>query len=339
MFENTTIQCLLQAFCIGEPFHYEVIRFSKDKDKDILITCTTTNYKLLIRFYRDPFTTLEGLQIQGEFCHALIENDIPVPRRFKTNDSRYYLPAHSFEIPFPITVEEWMPGREVADEEINKSLLHTLGSVLGKTHAISEKHHIHFDYGTYWGMFGGNTSDAPGVYDDIELESNLLKDSLKDAEIDQTLVDEVFTLFYKKRKELQMVWNDLPKGAVQGDFSPNNILLDDSDVFESLIDFNIAGDEVFINHLAGEGIFLAYELMGDDKDDCFYEFLSAYMEERPLSRLEIKTLPLIIQVVRPFRFRRTQKIIKLVREKQFTEVERQLSIMFNLLHYEKEGGI
>lgn len=43
--------------------------------------------------------------------------------------------------------------------------------------------------------------------------------------------------------------------AVQGDFSPNNILLNDNSAFESLIDFNIAGDEVFINHLVGEGIF------------------------------------------------------------------------------------
>ena len=69
------------------------------------------------------------------------------------------------------------------------------------------------------------------------------------------------------------------QGAVQGDFSPNNILLNDNSAFESLIDFNIAGDEVFINHLVGEE-FLAYELMGDDKEDCFQEFLSAYMKIR-----------------------------------------------------------
>ena len=103
-------------------------------------------------------------------------------------------------------------------------------------------------------MFGGNTSDQPGIYDDIELEANLLKESLKTIEINQVLVNKVFTLFIK-REELQKVWNDLPKGAVQGDFSPNNILLNDNSAFESLIDFNIAGDEVFINHLAGEGIF------------------------------------------------------------------------------------
>lgn len=337
MFESSTIQQLLQVFRIQESFHHEVIRFSKDKD--ILISCSTPNLKLLIRFYKDPFTTLEGLQTQGELCQAFIENDIPVPRRLQTNDGRYYLPAHSFEIPFPITVEEWMPGREMKDEEINKSLLYTLGLLLGKTHAISEKYCIHFEYGTYWGMFEGNTSDKPGVYDDIELEANLLKDSLKTTEINQALVDKLFTLFYKKREELQEVWNDLPKGAVQGDFSPNNILLNANDAFESLIDFNIAGDEIFINHLAGEGIFLAYELMGDDKDDCFYEFLSAYMKERPLSSLERKILPLIIQIVRPFRFRRTQKIITLLKEKQFIEAERQLSIMLHLLHDNKEGGI
>lgn len=337
MFKSATIQQLLQVFRIQESFHYEVIRFSKDKD--ILISCSTPNLKLLIRFYKDPFTTLDGLQTQGELCQAFIENDIPVPRRLQTNDGRYYLPAHSFEIPFPITIEEWMPGRELRDEEINKSLLHTLGLLLGKTHVISEKHHIHFEHGTYWGMFGGNTSDKPGIYDDIELEANLLKESLKTTEINQVLVDKVFTLFYKKREELRKVWNDLPKGAVQGDLSPNNILLNDNSTFESLIDFNIAGDEVFINHLVGEGIFLAYELMGDDKEDCFQEFLSAYMKIRPLSTLEIKTLPLIIQILRPFRFRRTQKIIQLINEGQFTDVEKELSIMLDLLQYKKEGDI
>ncbi|WP_439874544.1 phosphotransferase enzyme family protein [Bacillus mycoides] len=337
MFENTTIQRILQEFHIHEPFHYEITRFSKDKD--ILIACSTTTYKLLIRLYRDSFTTIEGLQTQGELCHAFIKNGIPVSKRFQTTGGHYYLPAHSFEIPFPITVEEWLPGREMEDQEVTKSLLHTLGRLLGTTHAVSEKHHIHFDYGTYWGMFGGNTSDEPGIYDDIELEANNLKKCLQESVINQTLVDEVFTVFNEKRKQLYKVWSELPKGAVQGDLSPNNILLDDNGAFQSLIDFNIAGNEVFINHLAGEGIFLAYELMGDDKDECFYEFLSAYMKERPLSKLEKETLSLIIQVVRPFRFRRTQKVIQLMNEKRFTAVERELSTMLDLLQHEKEGGI
>ena len=46
-------------------------------------------------------------------------------------------------------------------------------------------------------MFGGNTSDQPGIYDDIELEANLLKESLKTIEINQVLVNKVFTLFIK----------------------------------------------------------------------------------------------------------------------------------------------
>lgn len=336
MFEKSMIQAILQNFDIlQEPFHYEVIRAAKDKDT--LITCSTPIKKVLIRFYKDSFTTIDGLQTQGLLCRAFIENGIPVPGRFQTNEGLYYLPAHTIKNSFPVTVEEWMPGRELEDQEVNKQLLHTLGKLLGKTHKISETYDVHFKYGTYWGMFGGNTSDVPGIYDDVELEANSLKESLQRKEINQALVEEVFFQFYEKRAALQKLWNTLPKGAVQGDFSPNNILLDHNSAFQSLIDFNIAGDEVFINHLVGEAIFLAYELMGDEQDDCFYEFLSAYMKERPLSTLEKEALPLIIQVVRPFRFRRTQKIIQLVKEEQFTEVEKELSIMIGLLHRDVEA--
>ena len=330
MINDDIIKLILHEFQMVDDFIYTFVR-PETVDKDTLIKCSISDGDFLIRIYRDDFTTFEGLEMQGTLCELLRINGCPVPKRLKTSEGFYFHSIAESKNQLLVTLEQWMPGQEVEVTDLSKQLLRHLGQILGKMHRISENHDLHFNYGTYWGMFGGNFSEEPGIHDDIEVESINLRNALVKVDVDKQLVNLVFQLFSNNREALRQVWSQLPKGAVQGDLSPNNILLDHHGKLQAIIDFNIAGEEVFIAHAIGEGIFLSYELLGDQGDEHYKDFMSAYLEERPLSPIEEHAFPLIVQVVRPFRFRRIQRIVKLCEAGERNKVEEELRTICNLL--------
>lgn len=330
MINDDIIKLILHEFQMVDDFVYTFIR-PESVGKDTLIKCSISDGDFLIRIYRDDFTTSEGLEMQGTLCELLRINGCPVPKRLKTSEGFYFHSIAESKNHLLVTLEEWMPGHEVQVSELSKQLLRHLGQLLGKMHRISESHDLHLNYGTYWGMFGGNFSDKPGVHDDIEVESINLRNALVKLDVDKQLVNLVFQLFSNKREALRQVWSQLPKGVVQGDLSLNNILLNHKGELQAIIDFNIAGEEVFIAHAIGEGIFLGYELLGDQGDKHYKDFMSAYLEERPLSPIEEYAFPLIVQVVRPFRFRRIQHIVKHCEAGARNKVEEELRTIYKLL--------
>jgi hypothetical protein len=112
------------------------------------------------------------------------------------------------------------------------------------------------------------------------------------------------------RQRLGGVWPDLPKGPVHADFAEYNVLLDETENIAAVIDFNLCGDDVFVNELVHACLRLPSS--GEDEDDRFgiARFIGAYETLRPLSASERLAVPYLISVIRPFRWREVRPLVR-----------------------------
>jgi len=139
-------------------------------------------------------------------------------------------------------------------------------------------------------------------------------------------------LYLEKREEAQRVWHTLPCGAIQGDFCHYNMVVDASCKISGIFDFNIAGDEVFVNELCALGIYFAYHVNHDESPTYIYETLiSAYVAERPLVSNEIDIMNTLFNIIRPFRFDRVDNMIELIEAGKRVEAEGALKETIALL--------
>ena len=90
-------------------------------------------------------------------------------------------------------------------------------------------------------------------------------------------------LFYQRQRELKAVYSLLPTSCFQADLNDSNILLDESNRFVGLIDFNLCGKEPILNYAVREALWNVVDnrLFGE-KDSRLY----FYDEE--LDELRIK---------------------------------------------------
>ncbi len=93
---------------------------------------------------------------------------------------------------------------------------------------------------------------APLDTDVDEKQENLdtLVNALREAE-DPGLAEQVERFNQEKRAKIKAVYKRLPRCVIQGDLNRSNILVKDGHFF-GLIDFNMAGTEVNVNHFCCE---------------------------------------------------------------------------------------
>ena len=212
------------------------------------------------------------------------------------------------------TLERKSDGREI--EQLQLLHIKKIGRLLGRQHAISSSLDCRFGFGTSWGMFGGNKTDALGDYDENELS---FRDFISEVEGIEKFTGE-FNLIKKryleKREKLCAVWDILPKGPVQGDFCPYNMVFHEDGTISAIFDFNIAGDEVFLNECIGVGVFLSwhYEFIGNaTENDRFQMFIQSYESERPFTKLEWELFDDLFAIIRAFRYDRVDRGIEMIR--------------------------
>ncbi len=159
----------------------------------------------------------------------------------------------------------------------------------------------------------------------------------------QGLVQSIIDTFQCKLTELETVWDELPSGAVHGDLSPNNVLLDPTGIIAGIVDFHTAGDEVFVNDLVSEGLLLAYSsdmtsAFHEQTIDCHLEaFVSAYLGERAVNGLELAALNNLYCVLRPFWFSRLTSSQHLLEKQASDELNHFLEMTRDLLEGSPTG--
>lgn len=153
-------------------------------------------------------------------------------------------------------------------------------------------------------MFGGNQTDKIGDYDENELSFQTFKQAFNEHE----LFPEIEYHYLQHRSVLQKVWSSLPQGAVQGDFCYYNMLKQQDGTY-SILDFNLAGNEIFLNECIAVGVYHSWHVPYTGRLNAaerFRKFIAAYEAKRPFTSLEREHFNPLLAIIRAFRFDRIE---------------------------------
>ncbi|HWL25116.1 MAG TPA: hypothetical protein VNR38_15470 [Ureibacillus sp.] len=240
------------------------------------------------------------------FANLLHEQGFNVTKYMQTIDGVYVI-QHE-DIVF--TLEQALPGNPIniiTDKEISE-----IGRLLGIQHRLSMKIPNLFTNATSWSMFGGNKTDALGDYDENELSFIEFHKHFNT----HPLFSQIESHYQKYRYNLEQVWTRLPQGAVQGDFCYYNMVKLPDDAL-AIYDFNIAGNEVYLNECIAVGVYHAWHApyKGELKEqERFQLYMEAYLKERPLEYLEQIYVNQLKSIIRAFRYDRVELGIALNNE-------------------------
>ncbi|MEK4522189.1 hypothetical protein MKX96_11230 [Psychrobacillus sp. FSL W7-1493] len=258
-------------------------------------------------------------------CHysrLLLESGLNVTQYLKSLDATYIVEFEDKVFSLEINLAG-KPVEVLTDREITE-----IGRLLGIQHALSIKIPTPFNTATSWSLFGGNLTDEIGNYDENELS---FLDFKKHYE-DQPLFSNIESLYQEYRKSIYEIWGLLPQGAVQGDFCYYNMLLEE-DGSLAIYDFNLAGNEVYLNECIAVGVYHAWHAPYEGKlkeEERFQLFIDSYTRERPFNVIEQATFLQLKAIIRAFRYDRIEEGISLkVENEQNLFLQNTLFILEN----------
>lgn len=226
------------------------------------------------------------IEKQSAFSEFMCEKGIPTPKRYMAG-GKYCNEVIYQDIPCNVTVEDWC-GEEI--KEINTEIAYKIGELMARMHILSLENHCEIGCGTLFSAAYWNDVDAFPRFCEL----------CRNEHLDQNMAEQIKNLHQERIEALRAVWDRLPKAAVQGDISINNLV----EGAEGLIvfDYNNAGDEVLVSDLVMEGLLTAYEMdlpEGADpacRKEFFPAFLKGYLSVRKLSEEEEAAARLIYSV-------------------------------------------
>ncbi|MBQ2202444.1 MAG: hypothetical protein II412_07700 [Clostridia bacterium] len=268
----------------GEP---TVFLHEEDEDGYFkhIIGVTTTDGRCLVLKFVHEFLDGELSELSAEravrekqcaFASFLRENGILTPR-FYRSDGHFCLETACSGVPCIATVEDDC-GEEI--REITEPLAFRIGALVAQIHTLSLAHGYRIGCGTLFSAAEQN---------DVDCMDRFLTLAKSDG-IDPSLLAQIEAHIERKRAALTAEWDTLPKSAVQGDISINNLI----DTPDGLLvfDYNNAGDVVLVSDLVLEGLLTAYEMdlpenvPASYRERLFPAFLNGYLSVRELTEGE-----------------------------------------------------
>lgn len=315
-------------------------RHRDDGERYIYVVTTTEGKKLVIKCYCNSYNTPEKVNGWAALASLYKQHGIQVPLFMKFNNGEYATILERNDKAFLIWVEEYIhmviTDEKVIFQSMDEAFYEALGTCLGKMHSASKDSLLKMPWNSPWVLF--DTFCEEDEFDENYGNVHDLYHVLSQfSEIDKSRLDRIWTQYNMKRAAIKQNYTNLPNGAVQGDLSVNNLIVNEACEFVGVLDFNIAGNDVFINHMLQEGIFLAYyseafwnnehELLAMHKK--ISKFIVAYSKHYELSSQEQAVMNLLYQIIRPFRMEKVYPTIRIAKEGQFDEVNRRLEWIEN----------
>lgn len=221
----------------------------------------------------------EKVEKQSSFSEFMRGQGIKTPSRYRAK-GRYCNEYIYHDIPCNVTVEDWA-GEEI--KEIDTGIAYQIGKLMARMHTISLSNKCEIGCGTLFSAAYWNDVDVYPRFCEI----------CKDQGLDQKTVAKIKALHDEKLAYIRAVWDALPRAAVQGDISINNLVYGADEL--TVFDYNNAGDEVLVSDLVMEGLLTAYEMDLPDgtparyRENIFPALLKGYLSVRPLGALECDT--------------------------------------------------
>lgn len=283
MIDTGIIKSILHLYGFDEEI-CEQKTYLCDIDKEnwfkLILRVTLENGKMLVikLVHEDEDLSKERTKIEQQsiFSELMRSNGINTPVRYLAN-GKYCSEFMYQRLSCNLTVEEWC-GEEIT--EITVETAFQIGELMARMHMISLENHAEIGCGTLFSAADWNDVDAFPEFCEI----------CKDEKLDQSLAEEIQKLHREKLAHIRAIWGDLPKTAVQGDISINNLCQGKEGLI--VFDYNNAGDEVLVSDLVMEGLLTAYEMELPEgipdtyRESLFPAFLNGYLSVRTLSDIE-----------------------------------------------------
>lgn len=327
---ETVIHAILERYGLDEDFtdQKEYIHYDGEQGnhriKVILSVLLKKGKAVVIKILHeseDIRKERSRIENQSAFSESMRRNGIPTPKRYLSQGC-YCQEFLYHEIPCNITVEDWC-GEEI--RELNREIAGKIGELMARMHVLSLENRWEIGCGTLFSAAYWNDVDAFPAFCRIGENRNL----------NQTLVQEIRKCHDEKLEAIRTLWDRLPKGAVQGDLSINNLVSGRDGLI--VFDYNNAGDEVLVSDLVMEGLLTAWEMdipEGMDKrcrEEFFPALLEGYLSVRKLSREEADAAWMIYTLYHGLWFTRIvyheDSLEKLVERRDYAGANRLLAQM------------
>lgn len=272
------------AKSLGEPTVFLHEEYKDGYFKHIIGVMTADDRRLVMKFVREFISgripalseQREIVEKQCTFASFLRENGVLTPNYYRAN-GRFCLETVCLGTACTVTVEDFC-GEEI--REITEPLAFRIGALVARIHTLSLTHGYRIGSGTLFSAAERNDVDCMDRFRTLAATDG----------IDQAVAAQIGAWIDRKRAAMNAEWNTLPKSAVQGDISVNN-LIDTPDGL-LIFDYNNAGDVVLVSDLVLEGLLTAYEMDLKDntpasiRERLFPAFLNGYLSVRELTEAE-----------------------------------------------------
>lgn len=329
---------ILERYGLGSTFREpkEYINFhGEDRIKVIFSVLLEDGRRVIIKIlheHDDLGKERAKVETQSAFSEWMRQSGIKTPRRYRA-DGVYCSEIIYQNLPCHVTVEDWC-GEEIM--VLTTGIAYKIGVLMARMHSLSLEHKWEIGCGTLFSAAYWNDVDEFQKFCEIGQNQNL----------DQTMVEQIKKFRGEKLEALRTVWDTLPRAAVQGDISINN-LVDDGEEELTVFDYNNAGDEVLISDLVMEGLLTAYEMdlpAGADQSErekFFPALLRGYLSVRTLSEEEADAAWIIYTLYHGLWFTRIvyrdDSLEKLVEKEDYAAANRLLAQMLADLTEHDDG--
>ncbi len=291
---------ILQDFQIFSPikdrselqrYHYERENPASKEVRLILRVALEDGSSLVVRLKNENDVTIGLLEQQCRFADCLRKNGIPTPKQYASDGhfAKWYCIGLYDVI---VTVEEFVQNEvTIVDLETARKT----GTLLARTHDISEKYALHVHNPVLFDPFSSND-----LFDYHSFAA--LKDSLDGENL---RLHSAITEQYNRHMQALAPLQAYPRFAVQGDLSDGNLYHAEAGEI-GLFDFNRAGDNILFCDAIMQAVFEARLMCypqnapADFEAQVFSAFLDGYTAIRPFSEAEQRWLPTLWRVIDAF---------------------------------------
>lgn len=271
-FDILTVTDLDSVLCEEVDFHKLIFRVD---------TVAGGSFVVKLHHSKPMQTTL--IEEHSAFSERLRLEGINTAERFRFENA-YCHPIQLRGKPFIATLERYV-GEEI--KAIDQKTVESMAMLMAQMHKCSEDNDLHLSTGTIWNLLSHSTDMSRGFEYFKSLKTMPIKQS---AKFDQLVYQDIENQYNKRLWALEKVKLKLPTYAVQGDFSINNMTINDRGL--GIFDYNIAGEEALICDAVIQGLFISREmdlqsnLKESDRPILFDCFMEVYQKNRQISQIE-----------------------------------------------------
>ena len=263
---------ILQYYGIGHFSEYRIIDSSRNNSYRLNIIIED---KYILRIHDGSEITEKRLEEIDKLAARYRQIDVLAPKLLKNDFGKYALTmddqiAYMSEYLAYETCE--VMDKELFIRDVHPDLLKMTGRFSKKFSGVDLSETF-----SMWSIF-----DLAPFDEEVDEKQENLNTLLKflDDEGFSTLAAAFALANKENRTHLKKIYKDLPRTVIQGDLNSSNILIKDGK-FVGLIDFNMAGTEVNVNHFCAEtNGFPDFDDMESKKMD---EALSDWLNEQECS--------------------------------------------------------